>query len=617
MTVSQVPLQKESGTIIFEKAESMFEQRSYESALKIYFEYLNRFPNGSSADLALKKISTIQEYFGNQDAKLNTCRRLAVEYPNSPYAPVANYEIMMIFHNDGNFRQVILQASKIIEATNSKELLYRTLMILGQTYVSLDSPMEAVLFYNLAYSKADKSKKKYIINKIKMILNLLNKKEIDLLFSQLDDESIKSDLLYQIALLEYERENNNEAKKTLLRFLKRFPLHEDADQAKLIVAEINRRASFKRGLIGCILPLSGKYKTFGNRALEAIRLALDNYNLVNGKLDLQLIVRDTRSDAKTIELLVKDLDDQGVALIIGPMVTSEPAAVEAQKRGIPIITLTQKSGITETGGYVFRNFLTPDLQVESLVSCAIDQFGVERFAILYPDETYGSIFMNLFRKKAEYYGAGIAYIGSYSPDQTDFSALIKRLARIPEAQAKKIAAPHRTHVKKGSKQQKDDRIVLDFDAVFIPDESSKIALIAPQLTYWDINEVLLIGTNLWHSNHLIGLAQDYVQDAILTDVFYSQSTKNTVQIFIRSFEQLYGKRPGFIEGLAYDTAMIAFHTGADRKVQSRKDLKEKLLKTSNYDGVTGLTSFKSNGEAKKELYLLQISGGKFIELNDY
>jgi ABC-type branched-subunit amino acid transport system substrate-binding protein len=615
MTVSQVLPQTEPDTIVFEEAESMFKQRSYESALKAYLEYLSRFPNSSSADLALKRIATIQGYFGDQDAKLEACRRLTAEYPDSPYAPAANYEIMMALHNDGKLRKVILQASKIIETSNSEDLLLRTYTILGDTYVSLGSPVEAIFFYNLAYSKADSSKKEHIINKIKIIVNLLNQKDVTLLSSQLDHESIKSDLLYQIALMEYERENNEEAKKAFLRFLEEFPQDKDVERAKLLVAEINRRTSFKRGLIGCMLPLSGQFETYGNRALEAIRLALDYFNFMNGKLNLQLIVRDTRSDPKTIERLVKDIDERGIALIIGPMVTSETAAIEAQKRKIPIITLTQRSGITEIGEYVFRNFLTPDLQVDALVSCAIDQFGVERFAILYPDEAYGRTFMKLFWDKAEYYGAYVAYIAPYSPDQTDFSTPIKRMARISETREKKVSAPHRWHVKGKSRRQKKESVVLDFDAIFIPDESSKAALIAPQLAYWDVNEVLLIGTNLWHSNHLIAKAQNYVQNAILADVFYAQSTKKSVQIFIRSFEKFYGRRPGFIEGLAYDTAMIAFQTAANQEVRSRKDLKEQLLKMLDYEGVTGLTSFKPNGEAKKELYLLQINGSNFVELN--
>jgi ABC-type branched-subunit amino acid transport system substrate-binding protein/TolA-binding protein len=609
--------QNEISIIVFETAESLFEQRHYTFALEAYFDYLKRFPHGSAADLALKRIATIHGYIGDQDAQLKTYRLLSAEYPDSQYAQDANYEIMMNFYNNDKFRQALVQAAKIIKESKSKNLLARTYIILGEIYVSFGSPELAVCFYSSAYSMADEIKKDYITNKIRTTFDLLDKKELKLLSNQIDDESIKGELFYKIAFIDYEKKDYHEAQKALLEFIQNYPQHKAADQAKLILHNIKQRLSFKRGLIGCILPLSGEYENFGKKALDGVRLALNNFKSMNKNYDINLIVRDTCSDPKTIASLVKDLDDRGVALIIGPMVTSKIAGIEAQKRGIPIITLTQKLGISEIGEYVFRNFLTPSLQVETLVSCAIDQFGVERFAILYPDEIYGRTFMNLFWEKVEYYGADVVIIENYPPDQTDFSTIIKKIANISENQKRYISAPHRMYHTQGRNQRKKINIAPMFDAIFIPDESIKIALIAPQLAYWDVNNVLLIGTNLWHSNQLIDMAKSYVQGAILTDVFYYQSCRNGVQHFVQTFENFYGRKAGFIEGLAYDTAMIAFQSSTDRNVNSRKNLKEKLLKTSYYDCATGLTSFEYNGDPKKELYLLQINGNKFIQLNSH
>ena len=614
-TVPEVRLQPDPDKLIFEEAEAMFRQQSYQEALTAYSQYLNRFPGGSSTDLALKRIATIHGYLGDKKAKLENCRRLTAEFPDSPYAPDADYEIMMALYEDGKSREVILRASAIIKESNNKDLLLRTYLILGDTYVSLGSAVDAVFFYNLAYSTADASEKENIIGKIKDIATLLNQKDVDLLYRELDRESIKSDLLYQIALMEYERENNEEAKKIFLQFLESSPHHKNAERVKTLVEEIDRKTTFRRELIGCLLPLSGHYEAFGNRALKAVQLARDRFNFTSGKPDLQLVVRDTESDPKTIKHLMKELDERGVALIIGPLVTSEQAAVEAQKREIPIITLTQKTGITEIGEYAFRNFLTPDMQVEALVSCAIDQFGIERFAILYPDEDYGRTFMNLFKDRAEYYGAEVVEVEPYSPDQTDFSAPIKKMARISADLEKKVSAPHRRHIKAKSGQQKKDVVVSDFDAIFIPDQSSKAALIAPQLTYWGVDNVLLMGTNLWHSDQLIATAKNYVQEAILVDIYYAQSSEKAVQNFIRAFEKVYGQQPGFMEGLAYDTAMIAFQTAADPEVRSRKGVRDHLLKTLNFDGTTGLTSFNASGEGQKKLYLLQIQGNNFVELD--
>ena len=363
-----------------------------------------------------------------------------------------------------------------------------------------------------------------------------------------------------------------------------------------------------------MLPLSGPYHKFGNRALRAIRLALDRFNSRSIQPPIKLLIRDTNSDSMLIENLVNDLDEQRVSLIIGPMVTSRNAAMEAQKRKIPIITLTQKAGIPETGDYVFRNFFTPEMQVDTLLKNATGKFAAKSFAILYPDDAYGNTFMKLFRRKAPYYGAEIVRIVSYTPSQTDFSPQIKQLGKIPEIKVNKIIAPHRNTYKNEGERQRKEVLRHDFEAVFIPDSTDKIALIAPQLAYYNINDVLLMGTNLWHSDYLVDVAFNYVQEAILADCYYGQGADKVVQNFIRSFEKEYGERPGIIDGLAYDTALMAFNILSGTDIRSRIELKNRLKDITNYDGITGLTSFKANGEAKKKLILLQIIGRNFVEL---
>jgi hypothetical protein len=44
-------------------------------------------------------------------------------------------------------------------------------------------------------------------------------------------------------------------------------------------------------------------------------------------------------------------------------------------------------------------------------------------------------------------------------------------------------------------------------------------------------------------------------------------------------------------------------------------LKNELKDILYYCGVTGLTFFNENGNAEKKLYLLQIEGNKFVEVN--
>ena len=139
-------------------------------------------------------------------------------------------------------------------------------------------------------------------------------------------------------------------------------------------------------------------------------------------------------------------------------------------------------------------------------------------------------------------------------------------------------------------------------------------MIIPQLAFYDVKDIYLLGTNLWHSDNLIKMAAQYVQGAIMPDGFFSESSVPIVQEFVQIFEETYQEKPGFIEAVAYDSAMIVFGVLNQPDLRFKSELKNGLLKMPVFSGVTGPTYFDENGDAQKQLYLLRIKGRKFVEL---
>lgn len=112
------------------------------------------------------------------------------------------------------------------------------------------------------------------------------------------------------------------------------------------------------------------------------------------------------------------------------------------------------------------------------------------------------------------------------------------------------------------------------------------------------------------------MAKEYVQGAIMTDGFWVDNPSENVKNFVTAFEETYGEKPGFIEAIAYDTALILFETVSQPEMNLKSDIKDILLNDMLFDGVTGLTSFDDVGEAEKNLFLTQIQGRRFVGLND-
>ena len=61
--------------------------------------------------------------------------------------------------------------------------------------------------------------------------------------------------------------------------------------------------------------------------------------------------------------------------------------------------------------------------------------------------------------------------------------------------------------------------------------------------------------------------------------------------------------------------MILFNVVSREQVRYRNEIRDELLNMNNFQGVTGLTRFDENGDAKKKLYLLRVKGKKFVELD--
>jgi branched-chain amino acid transport system substrate-binding protein len=595
---------------LFYVAEDLFKSNSYENALKAYQKFLNDYPSDSNADIALMRMATIYSNQKEYDLGRMAYERLTAQHPNSEFVINAQIEIMTYFYRKGKFKEVIMQASKIIARSDSKTYLSRTYEILGDTYMHLKSPREAIYFYQLAGFADDKK----IPLKLRTAVDELSEEDVLSLSKQLNDQFLAGYFLFELGRYRVQNQNYKAALNIFSDFTTHYPHHEKINEAHEWIEKINQRLAFKRRLIGVLLPITGPYAAFGNRALKGIQFALDEFNRQGDQPEFEIMVKDTHSDPKTAINAVKQFDKHRVSLIIGPIITSEDAAKEAQIRNIPIITMSQRADIPELGDYVFRFFLTPQMQIDTLVPYVVNELGIKRFAALYPEETYGDTFLKIFRDRVMDYGAALITAESYKPQQTDFASQIKKFSKRCAPNKNGALDSKRNPANRKIRHKKYD-VALNFEAIFIPDSADKVALIAPQLAFYDIDNVLLIGTNLWHSDKLISSARNYVQEAIMTDAFYAKDSKSNIQKFISGFEKNYGESPGVIEALAYDAAMMNFYNLSNPEIQSRADLKDALKNLHNFDGVTGNTSFGKNGDAVKKLYLLQVENNRFVKLN--
>jgi ABC-type branched-subunit amino acid transport system substrate-binding protein len=607
---------------LFVTGEAQFEAEDYPAALASYQAYVYQYPDRPLAPAAWMKIGNINLSLGNYAKARQAYRHLTSEYPQSPFSKDAQVNVLLTFYEQGDYRAVIEQAPEVLWGIDSTPHIFRTYALVGDAYMALGSPMEAFQYYGEASLVATALEQEAIARKIEAAVAQLDSEQITRLLESGDPKIPRADLMFQLGLNYAMVDQYDDALKALEDFLGEFPAHPNAPVAEDLMQQIKNSALFNRYTLGCLLPLSGPYQKIGFQALRGIELALDQFSTLNSGPQMNIIVKDSGGNPEQTRAAMQELIDEQVAAIVGPIITAEIAAAESQENRIPIMTLTQKDNITSIGDYVFRNFITPRMQVSNLVEYVTASLGLYRFAILYPDETYGITFMNLFWDALIASGGKIVGVESYNPQHTDFAEPIKKLVGlyydIPE-DLKEEPEPDNTGDAQDLQSEKDDdeeepQAIVDFEAVFIPDYPKTVGLIIPQLAFYDIRDVYLLGTNLWHSQVLIEMAPQYVQGAIMPDGFFAGSAAPVVQNFVSIFEQTYGEKPGFIEAVVYDSAMILFGVLAQPDLRFKSDIKNYLVNMPEFRGVTGPTQFDENGEALKELHLLRIKGREFVEL---
>ncbi len=659
--VSTEPVALETGDVLFSKAEDLFLKGAYEAALDHFQTYLARFPKGPLADAALMKIATIYDLQGRRSEALDTYQYLIATFPDSPFFTDAMLAMMTAFYDQNRLETVIAYAAEIPAERMTFSQRLRVKDLLGSSYLIMGDLIEAVYQFLIAYDLALDEDRKIVRAKLDQAVNRMNREDAAALVERLKTDERNGWLLYHLGVIRADDGDYEAALQALAAFVQIFPEHRFTEPARQLIEEVNREAITKPYVIGCLLPLSGPYASYGHRALQGIELALNRLYAASALPPFKLIIKDTGSDSSSAMQAVVALADLQVAAIIGPIITAEVAAIEAEIQGIPIITLTQKEDITAIGNYVFRNFITPAMQVDAIVSYATNVLEIERFAILFPNENYGQTFMGLFWDKVIAANGKVVGVETYEPGQTDFIDPIKKLVglfyEVPDDLKTELELPS-AETLRGTTSNKRPRIDLDavysplgrflagfydgipvafkkrkgflydevlaadeepqptvdFQAIFIPDAPQKAGLIIPQLAFYDVEDIYLLGTNLWHSQTLIKMAREYVQGAILADGFFVGSRSPRVQQFVERFEKMFAEKPGFIEAIAYDTAAMLFELLSRDGIRFRSALKDALMQINGFEGVTGMTTFDDQGEALKNPYLLRIKGNRFIEL---
>jgi branched-chain amino acid transport system substrate-binding protein len=591
-----------------EQAEIMYSKRQYDQAAKTADAFLALYPKSRYADRALGLMGEIRLIRRDYRQALSYYKEIIEKFPASPLIPEAKYKLGLCYFE---LKEYDLAAANLEDRTRITDpvRLQRIAEMLSVAYVIKKNYPLAVREYVYLAENAQNEKQRagYHDHVREIVDKYLSEDELRTLSSGTAYPSDLSRL--RLAALLIEQRKFRASIEVIKEFLERFPTHPEKTRAEMLLNTATSGLSAPRYTIGALLPQSGQLAFFGDRVLKGIQLAVHAYNRQAPDDRVELIVKDTEGSPDKAMAAMNELAAQGVVAVIGPVTTRDEEAIAPilEKLQVPVIRpAASRSGFSVKSGWIFRNALTIDSQVQAVAQYALE-LKLKQFVVFYPDEPYGKDLSRLFAAALERKAEILASV-AYPPDTKDFGPYIKKIMEI-DLRSRKIQIPEND----ADRKKLFEQYAPGFDAVYLPGYADRVGLLIPQLAFYNITGKVLLGSDNWHSQDLIERAGRYADGAVFPDGFYPESADPVIKTVADAYRSAYQEEPDILSAQAYDAAMMVFSLLKEHK-DTPAAIRDGLLALKDYAGISGAATFAGNNEAQKKLFLIKVEDGKFTLL---
>jgi ABC-type branched-subunit amino acid transport system substrate-binding protein len=561
---------------LFQQGEAAYRRQAYREAWQHFAAYLERYPQGSQAPQVRLRLAELAGIQGDWEGSLRRYQAMVTREPSPEVTLKARYGMGRAYFKLGQYQQAIQVLDSLTATDLPRSLWFSTQALLCEIALKQNQVTQAFSRLRLAAQDLPSGDQEWFEDLKTRLVEQATPQELESLATLYRDTPLSAALLLRLARLAQEAGRVDEAQRWLATLKERFPQSPEATAGERLLM------SAKRSL-GVLLPLSGDYAGYGRRVKQGMELGAR-------QSPVQLIFRDTANDPHTAAQMVRNLaQDPNLLAILGPLTSgaAQSAAEAAQTSGVPLMALTQKAGLTQTGDLIFQAFLTARQQVRALVRRTSGTMGIKRYFVLYPDSPYGRTFLQQFQEEVAAQGGQIVAQESYSPGNLDFAPFLTALR-----EAAPLTVPPTP------------------EALFIPDDPAVVAAIAGQLAASPLRGVQLLGTNLLNNPQTPPAQLQALEGALFPDGFFAGDPNPAVQNFINAYRQQYGEAPDYLATQGYLAVKVLGRVLETDSSVSRATLPRQLMALRAFPELPWFQAFNPAREAEEALYILTLKNGQ-------
>ena len=353
--------------------------------------------------------------------------------------------------------------------------------------------------------------------------------------------------------------------------------------------------------IGLIVPLSGENLIIGEKIIKSMRMAV---NKINDE-KIEIIPKDTKSNPIDALKVSKELYEDGVRIIIGP-VFNESTKYLDDLNDVTFISFTNKlignpknvisAGVNAISQLQtikkFNNknnltksiFLIPRSQFKKEIEEAINKTKINHKEVFYYDREPTKLTKQ------------IENLTRYKKRKNNLKYEIKRLEGLSfKDKEKKIQ----------NLKKKDTLGNINFDSVIIADFDENLKSVATSLLYTDVSSkrISYITLNQWFDKSLL-------KESSLHPIYFPSINKNNYELFMNDFKNTYGLDGDQLSFLSYDLVGLVYFLIYENDFRISNKI---FYKKNKFKGKIGIFEISKN-TITHQLNFYSIENNKFKKI---
>ena len=334
--------------------------------------------------------------------------------------------------------------------------------------------------------------------------------------------------------------------------------------------------------IGLLVPLSGKQSDIGKSIMQSVRLAINKIDNPN----IKILPKDTKNDPVKTLAAAKELELEGVKIVIGPIFNNNLIYLDELKEMI-FLSLTNKN--IDNPKNVISAGINASSQIKTIMKFK-EMNNINKTIFLIPNSNFQEEVEDAISQSK----IKLKHVHIYETNPMELTKQIEKITMyqirkqnlIDEIKRLEDSNEKNKEWKINNLKKRDTLGGINFDSVIVSDFEEGLKSVFTSLLYTDVSpqRIYYITLNQWFD-------ESFLKEESLQPLYFPSINKENYDEFIDNYKRIYNEYPNQLSFLSYDLMGLVYYL----IYQNEFKIDEKIFyKKNKFKGKVGIFEINKN-----------------------